>query len=119
MVARDVKSARSGEYLEDVSLTVNPIMPEPADEPRPNHSLFAILQPNESYDLEDTFDLHVNDEKVSPIGEGNYFLQLKVRTWYESRELAGTLSRRWRDIGTLWSKPLISAPMPFRVKSKH
>lgn len=115
-ISRDARDALAGKYIQADSLTVNPIMPEPADVPSPDPKLFVILREGEQHAFEDTFNLSDDGEGEDSLKSGDYVLQLQVRTWYESKAFGATLSERWKDVGTLWVEPLRSAPMPVQVE---
>lgn len=116
LISRDARDALAGKYVQVGSPTVNPIMPEAADEPSPDPRLFVILKGGEQHSFEDTFTLSDDGEGEESLKTGDYVLQLQVRTWYESKALAATLRKRWKDTGTLWFEPLRSDPMPFHVE---
>jgi hypothetical protein len=125
-VSRDVKSAEVGSYLKDITPMMRPIMPGPRDVPLPGgDSVFVILKPGESYSPE--IETSVNllnirdraDGSDSSLHPGDYVIEIVVQTWYDSRELAETLSERWQQFGSLWTKPIKSQPLPFKIDKER
>jgi hypothetical protein len=121
MISRDVQAAAAKHYEEDVSPMVHPIgMQAPLDGPMPSPSVFVILMPGETYDVETQAHLPFLYDGTNDIDEsltaGDHILQVRVRTWYESRQQAATLRRRWIEHGHLWSEGVVSSPMPFRIE---
>ncbi len=123
MISRNIKEAAAKKYIEDMSLMIKPILPGPLDVPLPDKgSVFVILRPGETYtpEIETTVDLldtsggtNINKHLLRP---GGYIMEVIVRTWYGSQELASKLSERWRQYGFLWSKSVKSQPMPYRIE---
>ena len=54
-----------------------------------------------------------------PRHAGDYFLQIEVGTWYDSRESAETLRDRWRQYGVLWPDSITFLPMAFRIEKNR
>lgn len=85
-------------------------------------SHFAILKTGESYKLDTEFSLPLyNDPDTAELSlrPGNHVLQIRVWTWYypQISNIAGR--EHWRGKGYLWSDPITSLPMPFKVEKKH
>jgi len=80
---------------------------------------FVIIQPGQSHET-DTVLYLVNqrtDDGSSDVTAGEHFLQIKVRTWVDSPDLAQTLKSRWAPFGDLWTQPVTSEPMRFFVRN--
>jgi hypothetical protein len=116
-VSRTREGALAKKFIRDVSPLVMPIVPSPRTGETPDASLFVTLQPNESYvtETEVFLDLKADDEDQE-LRAGDYFLQVRVRTWYDPSELAMSQRKKWRPLGYLWSGAVTSSPMPFSIK---
>jgi hypothetical protein len=118
MVSRSLESAATGRYVEHLTPYVDPVLPEPANEATPDTQLMVTLRPAESYEIDVDFHLSVFDgskETSDFLRPGNYFLRIRVPTWYWGQEKAVKLRDRWREYGFLWTRDLTSLPMPFNV----
>jgi hypothetical protein len=116
MVSRNLKDAATKKYEYEVStfytrrgtgLRLDP----------PAQSLFVILKPGESYDLETNLGLSLYDgtkDSKNDLRAGEHVLQVKVWTWYYPFP-AESFREKWREKGFLWSKDITSLPMPLRV----
>lgn len=85
--------------------------------------LFVILKPKDSYrtkTIAGVFVLRANRSGIGgAVGNGNHFLQLRVRTWPLSWELTNRLETAWKNKGALWTRSVISEPMAFTVIPKR
>lgn len=126
LISSNIKAAEEQSYMKEVAPTTRPILPGKLDVPWPDSdSPYVILQPGESYSPEIETSVHllnisndstVNDGSLRP---GNYVLEIVVKTWYGSSELAAALNERWKQLGSLWTKALKSQPMPFKIEGKR
>jgi hypothetical protein len=101
-------------------LMVNPFgMPGPLDGVIPDNSVYIILKAGETFDVKT--DLHLliqngrTEDRDDFLAAGHHVLQIKVRTWYGSRELATKMRQQWSQYGFLWTEPKTSSPMPFII----
>lgn len=78
---------------------------------------FVIIKPGLSHEVDAVLFL-VNQrgrDDSSSLKAGEHYLQIKVKTWLYSAELAGRLSARWASFGYLYTQPATSQPMQFFV----
>lgn len=122
MVSRSLKAAAAKRYTETTRFSYFDLRKVGFREGEfPREDAFVTLKPGELYSLEkEGFGVRLYDgtkDSEDELRPGHYFLQLRVATRYyliqpeEYRE-------RWRDKGYLWSKNVISEPMPFTVEKK-
>ena len=121
MTSLNLSDAESQRYVSDMSLTVaTEGMHVSVDDQVPNAS-FVVLASGQFYETDAEVTVFVRRGAVSNESDGllpgQYALQIAVSTWPESDDLAERLRSRWRRIGVLWSKDLISLPMSFTVQS--
>ena len=92
---------------------------EPIDQASPG-KVFVTLSPGSVDTREIMIGVEVVSEKVpqgdSSIRKGDHTLQLIASTWYQSRALAQKLRLEWQKKGLLWSEPLDSRSITFRVQ---
>ena len=92
---------------------------EPIDQASPGKA-FVTLSPGKVDVREIMIGVEVVGEKVrqgdSSIRTGDHTLQLIASTWYQSRALAQKLRLDWQRKGLLWSEPLDSRSITFRVQ---
>ena len=96
--------------------------PEKIAGPAPG-SVFTILSPGASYETRQLISLPVARDgegkfNVS-IAAGAHLLSVATSTWYESKQLADELRERWRSRGFLWTDPLTSNTVAFRVDNQR
>lgn len=118
MISRNLKAAAAKKYVEDVSPMISILYTDKT----PEISLFMILKPGESYSLETKFDLFIDDgttDSEDSLRAGDYFLQIRVRTWYYTRQLEAKFREELSQTGFLWVESIKSAPMPFKVEKKR
>lgn len=124
MVSRTLKAASRKDYELDVSPMVNTaLMPKLDTEAAFDNLGFEILKPGDSYATNRKFRIpfvsHRHAVTQDSLRPGDYFLQIKVWTSYESPLVVEKLRSRWRQEGYLWSDPLTSSPMPFAIPRKQ
>lgn len=119
-ISRDANAAEQEKYEQKYSPLQRTVeSPESIDTDGPDERTFIILQAGNFFevtsqaDLPFIFDGKNNDEDL--LRPGSHVLQIRIRTWQESPELAGRLRERWQRQGYLWTKSLVSRPMPFNV----
>jgi hypothetical protein len=83
-------------------------------------SLFRVLQPNQSFTYEHpellTFlpvELIDTDKKEF---EGQFFIQLKVATWYGEASEAEKVQQRWANYGDFLYQDVTTEPFPFTIE---
>jgi len=89
-------------------------------QPRPDPDSFVILKPTESLSVEAEPRVSVYDgtnDTKDDLHAGKYFLQVTVATWRYYAE-AKEYREKWVEKGYLWSKGVISDPMPFTVEKR-
>jgi len=84
----------------------------------PNRA-FVLLKPGETFSSSDTVAVAV---ALKPgirgtAGIGQHFLQSPAVIWPYSSELAEHLREAWSKIGRLWTDPILTKPIPFKVES--
>jgi hypothetical protein len=92
---------------------------EPIDQASPG-KVFVTLSPGSTDVREIMIGVEVVSEKVpqgdSSIRKGDHTLLLIASTWYQSRAMAQKLRLEWQKKGLLWSEPLDSRSISFRVQ---
>lgn len=86
----------------------------------PDESNFVVLRPAEVYSLTRvlTSDISAGSYNDGTSLRGLNFLQMVVLTWYYPRASNIKWHDQWQSKGYLWSDPITSIPMPFRVENK-
>lgn len=119
LISTDLQAAAAGRHKEVTHLSGFVIFdPALTEEPSPGE-LYTVLGPGDTYETEKDSIIFVSDETEKParfLPPGDYHLQVQVSTWPESKELADKLRDRWKDVGFFWTRPVTSAPVPFRVE---
>jgi len=121
LISHSAKAAAARNYVQVVRLEIK-------SSEEPNHfdtagpgDDFIILQPNIFYTVESEVDIPIA-ESANPnpdfLRAGTYFLQIKVSTWSESKNLARRLRNRWQQSGVLWFNDIVSQPMLFTVEKQ-
>lgn len=123
MVSRDPADAFNQRYLWDMSLTTVTGGKDVTIESAAPSTSFSVLAPGQFYETETETTVFVrrkiNGGESDGLAPGQYLLQVIVSTWPESGDLAKRLSERWQANGLLWSKPLKSEPMAFKIHAKR
>lgn len=87
----------------------------------PDESQFVVLKPGETYSpirvLTSVFGHDSSNDGSKPL-RGLNFLQMVVLTWYYPRASNIKWREQWQTKGYLWSDPITSLPMPFKVENK-
>lgn len=114
-------SAAAKKYVDDTAFSYFDLRKAGVREEVPREDAFVTLRPGESYSLDkDGFGVRLyngtkdSEDELQP---GNYFLQLRVATWYYLVR-PEDYRKRWRDKGYVWSADITSQPMPFTVLKK-
>ncbi len=117
-ISRSREEATKRHYEAEVHMFLTTIIDQPfptrGREPSPNR--FVILDPGQTYEVDtgpSQADLFI---RKPALRVGSHVLQLSVRTWNESDDLAKELSVAWRGHGILWSQGIMSEPMPFVIE---
>lgn len=88
------------------------------DDAQPTNE-FRVLQPNESFTYESPQPLAIGSEElVDPdktLFEGDYFLQVKVATWFWEVDKAERLQQRWAPFGKFFYNDVTSEPFPITI----
>ena len=95
---------------------VNPSLPEGVNKPLPDPELFVTLAPGESFELEAELHLSVRNGRgpiPARLEQGKHAMRLGIGT---SSDLSTRLSERWRNLGKLRVKGVISEPMEFKIE---
>lgn len=123
MISRSLKDAAKKRYVRDAisssfyDLTKAGFRPGQV----PREDAFVTLAPGESYSLEkegygtNIYDGTDGDEQY--LRPGRYFLQVRVATWYYLSP-PDAQAEKWRDKGYVWSRDVVSLPMPFTVDKR-
>lgn len=117
MVSKSLKAAASRRYIEDQFLYFTDLTKAGMRGSDPEEDAFVTLQPGESFTVSENAEVVLsagpkNPKEVLPGGE--YFLQVRVATWYYFIE-PNEYRERWASKGYLWSYNLTSEPMRFSV----
>jgi hypothetical protein len=123
MISRNLKDLMSERLEVNSSLTQVTEMGTIQIEGLTPSKLFTILRPRASYKLETTISVLIAQGNTRGIAgaitDGEHLLQIEVPTWPSSDGLAKKLHNLWQRSGYLWYEPIISIPMPFKVKKDH
>ncbi|HEV2705408.1 MAG TPA: hypothetical protein VGV59_05760 [Pyrinomonadaceae bacterium] len=120
-VSRSVEAADAEDYEWVLYPTILSVAEPHNFGDEPPTEFFVILKPGESYTPIN--DVNVSFHVVQGKGEdseddrqaGPHVLQINVRTWLFTADPEAETRARWRPFGTLWTAPLLSKPMPFRI----
>jgi hypothetical protein len=120
MMSRNFKNAIKKKYeikvpiffgLDGVGMTMDSV---------PDESQFVVLKPSETYSpirvLTTVFGDDSDGDGFRRFRELN-FLQMEVLTWYYPRASNIKWRDQWQTKGYLWSDPITSIPMPFKVEN--
>jgi len=93
---------------------------QPLDSPRPGPEVIT-LQPARSFAVRRTVSITLERNATSPhaFTPGGYLLQVLVRTWDDSDELARRQRERWKKWGYLWTDPIKSEPTPIKIEAQR
>lgn len=122
MVSRSPQDAAAVRFEINASFTLV-TAPAPKNFKRPPFSrLFVILPPGASYQTRTKIGVLLVRGDAKPItgtvAAGEHVLLIEVPTWTGTQR-ANELRHRWARRGFLWSEPLISEPMPFKVEKER
>lgn len=121
MVSKNAEAARTKHYEQVISPTMGygPSNIQFGNAPPPDY--FVLLRPQQSYTPVNTINVLVITTDVDKeVGKddlrpGDHVLQLNVSTWPLEDNLVAKLQNRWQQFGRLWTKPVLSVPMTFRI----
>ena len=120
MMSRNFKNAIKKQYEIDVLRLIGLDAAGMTMDPVPDESQFVVLKPGEAYSLIRvlTADIGADSDKDGsrPL-RGQNVLQLEVLTWYYPRASNTKWRDQWQTKGYLWSDPITSIPMPFKVET--
>ena len=122
LVSKTLKAASQNKYVYDARSSIISVEGMRAvgmrmDSP-PEIEAFVTINPGESYNLKAEVILYLYNgtkDTEDSLHPGRYFLQVKVATWFYFADV-DEYREKWRDEGYLWSKNIMSVPMPFTVK---
>lgn len=114
-----IRGGREGARYEVVVLNsrYNDAQPEVVNSRRPGPA-FVTLSAGETYEEELVVGVGVAagaERGANSIATGEHTLQVVTSTWYESKQLADELRRRWEKQGHLWFDSVASAPVTFTI----
>jgi hypothetical protein len=114
MVSKSLKAAASKRYVED-QVSYFPNLTEAGWRLDPQEGAFITLRAGDSFtapeDVKVSFSSHPKYPTKFLFG-GDYFLQVRVATWYYFAE-PKEYQERWSAKGYLWSNNMTSQPMRF------
>lgn len=122
MVTKSLKAASSQRYIDDQSFyftDLNKAGMRGSSEPE-EAAAFITLQAGESYTASDESEVVLSAGPKNPkefLSGGDYFLQVRVATWYYFAE-PKVYRERWNARGYLWSNNMTSEPMRFTVQRR-
>jgi hypothetical protein len=122
LVSVNVEDAIAKRYKQEMHFLVNFIgdLQQP-DKTRPG-SDFVVLESKRVYIAKTHVIIFIDTSKAVdshnlPVGE--YVLQIKTHTWYETEKTAKRLNKQWKSIGSLWTDDITSMPMPFNIERQY
>lgn len=117
MISRNFENAVKKKYEIEVPRLIGLDAAGMTMESVPDESQFVLLKPGEVYSFDQVFNLYIRAEleKHRSRRGGLNFLQMVVLTWYYPRASNSKWRDQWRTKGYLWSDPIISIPMPFKL----
>lgn len=120
MISRSLKAASKGRYEEDTSshyISVDDMRAAGFLDRLPEDADFVTLKPGESYTVQAKYGVRRrgNSKDDSGLPPGNYFIEMRVATWYFYRDPKEYREKRRVD-GYLWSQNIKSEPMLFTVQ---
>jgi|SRR5689334_18885555 len=117
LISRSLENAVNKKYEIEVPILLGLDAARMTMDSVPDESQFVLLKPGEVYRFDQVFSFYIRAalEKHRSSRVGLNFLQLVVLTWYYPRASNIKWRDQWQTKGYLWSDPIISIPMPFKV----
>ena len=119
MVSRSFKNALNKKYEIEVPRLIGLDAPGMTMDSVPDASQFVVLKHGEVYSVVRVFNSYIgadpDDHNSRPLGRDN-LLQLVVLTWYYPRASNVKWRDQWQPKGYLWSDPITSIAMPFKIE---
>ena len=113
-VSRTAEDAAAQKYVTHGWFTLRPdAKDEPPDGAAPGED-FIILRKGESHEAESELTIVLSVDWKTRVREGDYVLQVKTLTWFDSVKVAQRLRERWQELGYLWSDGVTSEPMAIK-----
>ncbi|HSE19792.1 MAG TPA: hypothetical protein VLB46_22215 [Pyrinomonadaceae bacterium] len=120
MISKSLKAALKGKYEQDKSshfISADAMRAAGFLDRSPETSDFVTLKPGESHSVEaeDGVQRKRNPDDNSGLAPGQYFLEVKVATWYYWDD-PKQYREKWRTSGYLWWENIKSEPMLFTLQ---
>lgn len=123
MVSRNVEEARNKLFEVNASSTEISAGETGIDYAPTPSPAFVVLAPEDTYETETGASVFVRRTAAlrieGSVPPGDHVLQLQIATWPETGSLAEKLRVRWRESGYLWSDPVTSEPMAFKIMEQR
>ena len=115
MVSKSIKAAASRRYIDDRSYYFSDLTKAGWSVSDPEEGAFIPLQAGESFTVPENVEVVIDagpKDGKDFLSAGDYFLQVRVATWYYFAE-PKEYRERWTSRGYLWSDNMTSEPMRF------
>jgi hypothetical protein len=113
-VSRTAEDAAAQKYVTHGRFTLRPDAKDESPDGAAPDEDFIILRKGESYEAESELTLVLSVGWEGGVREGDYVLQVKTLTWFDSIKVAQRLRERWQELGHLWSDAVTSEPMAIK-----
>lgn len=120
MISLNPKDAADRKYEAEAFINLDLVKSGVRVNALPDASFFVTLKPGESHSTQREFRPILYDgteDSEDDLRAGDHVLQIRAWTWYYLVP-AEQYRQQWREKGYLWSKNVISLPMPFTVELK-
>jgi len=120
MISKSLKAARREKYEQDRSshfISVHAFRDAGFLDRSPETSDFITLKPGESHTVQARYgvDRRGDSSDHDGLAPGQYFLEVKVATWYYP-DNPKQYREKWRSNGYLWWENIKSEPMMFVIQ---
>jgi hypothetical protein len=118
MVSKSLKAAASRRYIVDRLYYFTNMTKAGLSGSDPEEGAFVTLRAGESFTVPENVEVVIGSapKEKNFLSDGDYFLQVRVTTWYYFVE-PGEYRERWIAKGYLWANNMTSQPMRFSTKS--
>jgi hypothetical protein len=122
-ISKNKNAARVKDYEQVITpmMGSSPSLIEFGDEPP--SAYFMVLKPGESYTTVNTITVPIfiadadKETGKDKLRKGEHVLELIVPTWPVDRNRVAKVQSLWQRFGSLWTDPIMSLPMVFKVES--
>jgi hypothetical protein len=124
-VSRSIEAAARKDYEQVLSPMMGSVRGDIQFGNEPPAEYFVVIKPGEVYTPVNVINEPIfiraedGDDGEDYLRPGQHVLQVNVSTWPFHGVSGADLTTRWQRFGTLWTEPMLSLPMAFRVAKPH